>query len=213
METWDKKEDSLLFCYPVTEFPVWPGWLPWSLLWRDTNSETDSDQSAVIERQKPSQYPALYSSPVIYSLTAAHDIFTLCHTLLSHSQSFQSTLCLSVCGVWLPSAGMLLTLHLVDNSKKTPKRIDKGSRKHFLHAYRSFFYDEKTQAEWQKTEIESDNERQEKNLQRLKNLRQPWRETKQRHSWTKQKLRQQKAKMFLKVHFLLKQWRAKDFQL
>lgn len=83
-ERWGQREDSLLFCYPVTKFPVWLGRLPWSLLCWDTYSDTDSDRSAVIDRGKT--WPVsgsvfflfLLSSTVIYFLTAAHDIFTRC---------------------------------------------------------------------------------------------------------------------------------------
>lgn len=69
---WGQWEDSLLFCYPVTEFPVRLGQLPWSLLCWDTYSDTDSDRSAVIDRDKTWPVSAsvlflfLFSSPLLF---------------------------------------------------------------------------------------------------------------------------------------------------
>lgn len=81
-----QKEDSLSLCYPVTEFPVWLGQLPWSLLcWWDTYSDSDSDLSAVIDSDKTWPVSAsvfslfLLSFSVICFLSAAYDIFTVFH--------------------------------------------------------------------------------------------------------------------------------------
>lgn len=96
MERWGQRERSLLFCYPVTEFPVWLGRLPWSLLCWDTYSDTDSDRPAVIDSDKT--WPVSGSvvffvslvSLVIYSL---HMISLLCPTLSSHCEQR----CVCVC--------------------------------------------------------------------------------------------------------------------
>lgn len=92
MERWGQRDHSLLFCYSTTEFPVWLGRLPWSLLCWNPCSDTDSYHPAVIDSDKTWPvsgsvfFLSLLSSSVIYFLSAAHDIFTLCPALLSHSE-------------------------------------------------------------------------------------------------------------------------------
>lgn len=116
------------FCYPMTEFPVRPGQLPWSLLCRDIYSDTDSDHSVVRDSDK--------TWPVSGSVLS---LFLSSFILWQQQQCMISLLCVPPCwlcvrpvksvhvwGVWLPSAVGLWTLQHVDSTHYFWSKMRRG---------------------------------------------------------------------------------------